>query len=343
MTPCIKMATKRYEESGVSIEAGDELVERIKGIAKATFGKGVIDGVGSFSALFSIDKEEYGEPVLVSGTDGVGTKVRIATLCDKYDSIGIDVVAMCVNDLLTSGAKPLFFLDYLATSKLKVEQAEQIIRGVAEGCREAKCSLIGGETAEMPGVYLEGEFDLVGFCVGIVERKEIIDGSRISAGDVILGIPSSGLHSNGYSLVRKVLLEEKRLKPTDEIAGLGCTLGEELLRPTSIYVSVLSALMEKVDIHGMAHITGGGWSGNIPRVLPEDCRAVIRKGAWDCPPIFDILKTEGNISEDELFNVFNMGIGFVVFVGKDSENKLPDDGVIRIGEVKEGKKGLDID
>ncbi len=333
--------TKRYEESGVSIQAGDELVKRVKGIAKSTFGEGVIGGVGSFSGLFSIDKEKYDEPVLVSGTDGVGTKVKIATLCEKYDTVGIDVVGMCVNDILTSGAKPLFFLDYLATSKLKVNQGEEIVKGVAEGCQEAGCSLIGGETAEMPGVYIEGEFDLAGFCVGIVERKEIVDGSRISPGDIIFGIPSSGLHSNGYSLVRRVLLEEKGFRVDDKVDVLRCKLGEELLRPTRIYSKPLSKF-EKIDIHGMVHITGGGWYGNIPRVLPENCRAVIKKGNWDCPPIFDFLKTQGNISEDELFNVFNMGIGFVVIIGKDDENKFPGSDVIKIGEVKEGKKGLEI-
>ena len=333
--------TKRYEESGVSIQAGDELVKRVKGIAKSTFGEGVIGGVGSFSGLFSIDKEKYDEPVLVSGTDGVGTKVKIAALCEKYDTVGIDVVGMCVNDILTSGAKPLFFLDYLAAGKLKVKQAEEIVKGVAEGCQEAGCSLIGGETAEMPGVYVEGEFDLAGFCVGIVERKEIVDGSRISPGDIIFGIASSGLHSNGYSLVRRVLLEEKGFRVDDEVDVLGCKLGEELLRPTRIYSKPLSKF-EKIDIHGMVHITGGGWYGNVPRVLPENCRAVIKKGSWDCPPIFSFLKTQGNISEDELFNVFNMGIGFVVIIGEDDENKPPGGDVIRIGEVKEGKKGLEI-
>ena len=335
------MTSGRYEESGVDIKAGEEFVERIKGIAQTTFQKGVIGGVGGFSAFFSIDKEGYNEPVLVSAADGVGTKLKIADLCEKYDTVGIDLVAMCVNDILTSGAKPLFFLDYLAIDKLRLKQAEDIVKGIAKGCREAKCSLIGGETAEMPGVYPEGEFDLAGFCVGIVERRKIVDGSRIIPGDIILGIPSSGLHSNGYSLVRKVLLEERGFELTGEINTLGCELGEELLRPTRIYAGFLSEFMEKVDIHGMAHITGGGWYGNIPRVLPEGCRAVIKKESWNCPPIFKFLKTKGNIPEDELFNVFNMGIGFVIFVGKDDEKKLAGD-VIRIGEVAEGKKGLEI-
>ncbi len=330
----------RYEQSGVSIKTGEELVERIKKIAQATFGDGVISGPGSFSGLFALDKENYNEPVLVSAADGVGTKLKIASLCDKYDTVGIDLVAMCVNDILTSGAKPLFFLDYLATGKLKLAQAEEIVKGVANGCRQAECSLIGGETAEMPGVYPEGEFDMAGFSVGIIERKEIIDGSRVTPGNIIFGIPSSGLHSNGYSLVRKVLLEEKELKPTDEIAGFGCSLGEELLRPTRIYTSSILELMKKVDIHGMAHITGGGWYGNIPRVLPEGCTAVVEKKTWPVPPIFSFLRTEGNISEDELFNVFNMGIGLVVFIGKEDENKFPSEGIYRIGEVRKGKKGL---
>ena len=336
------MGTKRYEESGVSIQAGEDLAERIKAVAKPTFQKGVIGGIGSFSAFFAIDKEQYDEPVLVSGTDGVGTKVKIATLCEKYDTVGIDVVAMCVNDILTSGAKPLFFLDYLATSKLKVKQAEEIVKGVADGCREAKCSLIGGETAEMPGVYVEGEFDIAGFCVGIVERKEIIDGSRVTPGDIIFGIPSSGLHSNGYSLVRKVLLEERELKPTDEIASFGCSLGEELLRPTRIYTSSILELMKKVDIHGMAHITGGGWYGNIPRVLPEGCSAVVEKTTWPVPPIFNFLQTQGHISENEMFSCYNMGIGFVVFIGQEEENEFPKEDFYRLGEVKKGKQRLEI-
>ena len=330
----------RYEESGVSVKTGEELVERIKKIAQATFKDGVLSGPGSFSGLFALDKESYNEPVLVSATDGVGTKLKIAALCDKYDTVGIDLVAMCVNDILTSGAKPLFFLDYLATGKLKLAQAEEIVKGVANGCRQAECSLIGGETAEMPGVYPEGEFDMAGFSVGIIERKEIIDGSRVTPGNIIFGIPSSGLHSNGYSLVRKVLLEERELKLTDKISGFGCSLGEELLRPTRIYTSSILELMKKVDIHGMAHITGGGWYGNIPRVLPEGCTAVVEKKTWPVPPIFSFLRTEGNISEDELFNVFNMGIGLVVFIGKEDENKFPSEGIYRIGEVRKGKKGL---
>ena len=337
------MAAGHYEESGVSIKAGDELVGRIKEIAKTTFGKGVIGGVGSFSALFSIDKEDYNEPVLVSAADGVGTKLKISALCEKYDTVGIDLVAMCVNDILTSGASPLFFLDYLAAGKLNLKQAEEIVSGIAEGCRQAKCSLIGGETAEMPGVYAGGEFDIAGFCVGIVERKKIIDGCRIVPGDIILGIPSSGLHSNGYSLVRKVLLEKRGFKVGDEIAAFGCSLGEELLRPTEIYTSFISEIVNKVDIHGMAHITGGGWYGNIPRVLPEGCSAIVRKGSWTVPPIFNLLKTEGNISEDEMFNVFNMGIGYVIFIGKGDENKLAGANLVKLGEVQEGKREVRID
>ena len=332
----------RYAESGVDIQAGENLVERIKGIAQTTFGKEVIGGVGSFSALFSIDKESYDEPVLVSSADGVGTKVKIASLCGRYDTVGIDLVAMCVNDILTSGAKPLFFLDYLAAGKLRLAQAEEIVKGIAEGCRQAECSLIGGETAEMPGVYPEGEFDLAGFCVGIAEKKRIVDGSRITPGDVIFGMPSSGLHSNGYSLVRKVLLEEKKLNPDDEADVLGCTLGEELLRPTRIYTASLSRLMGKADIHGMAHITGGGLYGNIPRVLPENCMAVIYKKSWTPPAVFGMIRIHGDVSERELFSVFNMGIGFVIFAGKEDESSLADAELMKIGEVREGKKGLEI-
>lgn len=331
----------RYEQSGVSIKTGELLVERIKKIAQATFRDGVISGPGSFSGLFALDKENYNEPVLVSAADGVGTKLKIAALCNKYDTVGIDLVAMCVNDILTSGAKPLFFLDYLATGKLKLAQLEKMVEGIAEGCKQAGCSLIGGETAEMPGVYPEGEFDMAGFSVGIVERGKIVDGSRIKPGDVLFGFSSSGLHSNGYSLVRKVLLEEKKFKVDDNIEALGCTVGEELLRPTRIYAEALLKL-KHIDIHGMAHITGGGWYGNIPRVLPEGCSAMVEKKAWPVPPIFSFLRTEGNISEDEMFNVFNMGIGLAVFIGKEDENKFPSECAYRIGEVREGNRNLEI-
>lgn len=335
------MATERYEESGVSVKAGEELVNRVKVVARSTFSDGVIGGLGGFAAFFALDREQYEEPVLVSATDGVGTKLKIATLCSKFDTVGIDLVAMCVNDILTSGAKPLFFLDYLGIGKLVVEQAEMLIKGVAEGCREAGCSLVGGETAELPGMYPGGEFDMVGFAVGAVERKRIIDGSRIVPGDVIFGFPSSGIHSNGYSLVRKVLLEEKGFRVDDEVDVLGCRLGEELLRPTRIYSKDVSKF-DGMDIHGMAHITGGGWYGNIPRVLPEKCLAVVQKGSWKVSPIFGFLQSEGEIGEDEMFSCFNMGIGFVVFVGKDDKDRLAELGACEIGEVKEGKKGLEI-
>ena len=334
------MAMSRYEEAGVSISAGDELVERIKRIAESTFGDGVIGGVGKFAAFFGIENGKYSEPVLVSATDGVGTKLMVARICGKFDTVGIDLVAMSINDILVHGAKPLFFLDYLAAGKLVVDEAEALIKGIAEGCRQAGCSLIGGETAEMPGVYRECEFDLAGFAVGIVEKSEIIDGTKIRPGDVVYGLSSSGIHSNGYSLVRKVLLEEKGYGVEDKIDVLGCRLGEELLRPTCIYSGLLSKLVG-IDIHGMAHITGGGWYGNISRVLPEGCCVVMHKGTWNVPPVFNLIQTEGNVSEEEMYSCFNMGIGFVIFVGKGDEEKLQSyEHVHKIGEVREGEKGI---
>ena len=337
------MDVTRYKKSGVDIQAGDEFVGRIKKIAQGTFGEGVIGGIGNFSALFSIDKEGYDDPVLVSATDGVGTKLKIATLCEKYDTVGIDLVAMCVNDVITSGAKPLFFLDYFATGKLESWLAEEVVKGIAEGCKQAGCSLIGGETAEMPGVYPGGEFDIAGFCVGIVERRKIVDGSRIQPGDLVVGFPSAGLHSNGYSLVRKILFEEKGLKIGDKVDELRCSLGEELLRPTIIYSSVISEFESNIDVHGMVHITGGGWYGNIPRVLPEGCMAVVKKGSWNVPAIFGFIGNCGSIQEDELFSIFNMGIGFAAFVGEESRDRLSDFDVIEIGKVIEGEKGVRID
>ena len=334
------MTGSRYEEAGVSIKTGEEFVQRVKRIAESTFEDGVIGSVGKFAAFFEIEKERYSEPVLVSATDGVGTKLMVARICGKFDTVGIDLVAMSVNDILVHGAKPLFFLDYLAAGKLVVSEAEALIKGIAEGCRQAKCSLIGGETAEMPGVYQDGEFDLAGFAVGIVEKSGIIDGTKIRPGDIVCGLSSSGIHSNGYSLVRKVLLEEKRYRVEDEIDVLGCRLGEELLQPTCIYSGVLSKL-DGIDIHGMAHITGGGWYGNIPRVLPARCCVVMRKGTWNIHPIFNLIQTEGNVGEEEMYSCFNMGIGFVIFAGKEQEDKLLSyKHVHKIGEVQEGKKGI---
>ncbi len=307
-----------YKDAGVDIEKADRFVSRISALVKETYRPEVLTDIGSFSALFRIDKERYMNPVLVSGTDGVGTKLKIAFLMDKHDTVGIDLVAMCVNDILTSGAEPLFFLDYIATGRLRLDISEEIIKGIIKGCKEAGCSLIGGETAEMPGFYNENEYDLCGFVVGIVERDEIVDGSSIKEGDVLIGIESNGLHSNGYSLVRKVLLEESKISLNSYYDELGSTLGEELLRPTKIYVSAVKLLKSGgVNIKGMAHITGGGITGNLPRIFPEGISAIIRKGSWNIPYIFRLIQKSGDISEEEMFRTFNMGIGYILVISKD--------------------------
>ena len=313
--------TSRYSEAGVDIDKGNELVSRIKDIVTPTFGRGVLTDIGGFSGLFAIGADQFEDPVLVSSTDGVGTKLAIANLCNKHDTIGIDLVAMCVNDIAVGAAKPLFFLDYLAVDKLDVDKASDIIKGIAEGCKIAKCSLIGGETAEMPGLYSTGDYDMAGFVVGIAERDKIIDGSDIKVGDQIIGIASSGLHSNGYSLVRKICLEELGLSVDDYIEELGCTLGEELIKPTRIYSESILNLNKNFKISGLVHITGGGFIDNIPRVLPRGSRAIIHYDSWEIPPIFDFLQTKGNVSAKEMCRTFNMGIGMVAIV---AENLLED-------------------
>jgi len=306
--------TSRYSEAGVDIDKGNELVSRIKDIVTPTFGRGVLTDIGGFSGLFAIGADQFEDPVLVSSTDGVGTKLAIAKLCNKHDTIGIDLVAMCVNDIAVGAAKPLFFLDYLAVDQLDVDKASDIIKGIAEGCKIAKCSLIGGETAEMPGLYSTGDYDMAGFVVGIAERDKIIDGSDIKVGDQIIGIASSGLHSNGYSLVRKICFEELGLSVDDYIEELGCTLGEELIKPTRIYSESILNLNKNFKISGLVHITGGGFIDNIPRVLPQGSRAIIHYDSWKIPPIFDFLQTKGNVSAKEMCRTFNMGIGMVAIV-----------------------------
>ncbi len=303
-----------YKNTGVDIEKGEKFVRLISPIVRKTFSPCVLSEIGPFSALFKLDIKKYKEPVLVSGTDGVGTKLKIAFLMDKHDTVGIDLVAMCVNDILTSGAEPLFFLDYLAMGKLELKTARDIIKGIAKGCKEASCSLIGGETAEMPGFYKKGEYDLSGFAVGIVEKKKIIDGSHIEDGDVIIGIASNGLHSNGFSLVRKVFFDIKKIKADKLIPDLNRTLGEELLRPTRIYVKAFSSLKNKVEIKGMAHITGGGIPGNLPRIFPKGIYGKIDTNSWDIPFIFNYIKKIGKISDEEMKKVFNLGIGFCMIV-----------------------------
>ncbi|HEX3015553.1 MAG TPA: phosphoribosylformylglycinamidine cyclo-ligase [Desulfobacteria bacterium] len=305
-----------YKDAGVDISAGNHAVERIKSHVERTRRPEVLGGLGSFGGLFALDVKKYPEPVLVSGTDGVGTKLKLAFLTGDHRTIGIDAVAMCVNDILAQGAEPLFFLDYLAVGKLEPSQAEEIVGGIAEGCRQAGCALVGGEMAEMPGFYPVGEYDVAGFAVGVVNRDKIIDGSTIGAGDVLIGLPSSGLHSNGFSLVRKVLLEVGGLSPEEHLPELGCTLGEELLRPTRIYVQQVLPLVEAGLVKGIAHITGGGLVENVPRVFPGGIGAVIERSAWPVPPIFKLIQAKGNIAEAEMLRTFNMGIGLVLIVAR---------------------------
>lgn len=299
-----------YRDAGVDMDAGDALVEALKPIAAKTMRPGVLAGLGGFGALFALSGK-YRDPVLVSGTDGVGTKLLLAIALDRHDDIGIDLVAMCANDIVVQGAEPLFFLDYFASGRLDTKKAERIIAGIGRGCELAGAALVGGETAEMPGMYHEKDYDLAGFCVGVVERAKLIDGTRVAEGDAIIGLRSSGPHSNGYSLIRSVLKRQN----TDLNQRLGTqTLADILLTPTRIYVKSLLALQAIVDVHAMAHITGGGLPGNIPRVIPPSLRAAIQKSAWDWPPIFSWLQKGGDIPEEEMYRTFNCGIGMVVIV-----------------------------
>jgi phosphoribosylformylglycinamidine cyclo-ligase len=295
-----------YRDAGVDIDAGDALVEAIKPFAKRTMRPEVLAGLGGFGALCAIP-QKYKEPILVSGTDGVGTKLKLAFLLNRHGTVGIDLVAMCANDVLVQGAEPLFFLDYFACGKLDTNVATNVIRGIAKGCEEAGCALIGGETAEMPGMYPEGEYDLAGFCVGVVEKEKIIDGSTIQAGDVLLGLASSGAHSNGYSLIRKIVGDDKP----------GSSLADTLMEPTRIYVKPILKLLAAVKVKGLAHITGGGLIGNVPRMLPQGMRAVLRKKMWPRPELFSLLQKDGNIAEAEMHRVFNCGIGMVLCVARD--------------------------
>ena len=305
-----------YKDSGVDIDRANSFVERIKPLIKAASRREMMSGIGGFGGLFHLDISKNRDPVLVSSTDGVGTKLKIAQMMDKHDTVGIDLVAMSVNDVVVQGAEPLFFLDYIATGKLLVETAVQIVEGVVRGCQEAGCALIGGETAEMPGFYPDGEYDLAGFCVGVVDADKLIDGSEIRVGDRIIGIASSGLHSNGFSLARRVLFEEGKLHPEDKIEGLDECLGLALLKPTKIYVKSILNLIKNFNIRGIVHITGGGFTDNIPRIVPGPCRAVIRKGSWSVPPIFDLIRRVGGVEEEEMLRVFNMGIGMIIIVAE---------------------------
>jgi phosphoribosylformylglycinamidine cyclo-ligase len=335
-----------YRQSGVDIEAGEEAVRRIALLARSTFRPEVLGEIGAFAG-FSRIPAGYRDPVLVSSTDGVGSKLKVAFLADRHDTVGIDLVAMGVNDLLVHGAEPLFFLDYLAVSKLIPEKVEAIIRGVVSGCREAGCALIGGETAELPDFYATGEYDLAGFAVGVVERDRIVDGSAVKPGDRILGLASSGLHSNGYTLARKVIFERLGLKVADPFPDGSRSVGEELLAPTRIYVRPVLRLLATLPVHAMAHITGGGITGNLRRVLPEDCRAVIRPGAWPVPPVFRLIREGGGVVEDEMYRTFNMGIGLVIVVAPEhtehASRLLASFGetVFVIGEIQAGSRGVE--
>jgi len=304
------MATT-YRDAGVDIDEGDRLVDLIKPLARPTLRPEVLAGIGGFGGLFALDTKKYRNPVLVSGTDGVGTKLKLAFLTGRHDTVGIDLVAMSVNDVAVTGAEPLFFLDYFATGRLRAEEAAQVVKGIAEGCRQAGCALIGGETAELPGFYAEGEYDLAGFAVGVVERDRILDGRSVAPGDALVGVASTGLHSNGYSLARKVLLERQAL--SDRPAELaGRTVGDALLEPTRIYARDILALLEEVPLKAAAHITGGGLPGNVPRNLPDGTRAVLRGGTWDVPAIFGLIEREGSVARDEMYRTFNMGLGLVL-------------------------------
>jgi phosphoribosylformylglycinamidine cyclo-ligase len=335
-----------YAKAGVHIAAGDEFVRRIAPIAKKTSVPGLMAGIGGFSALFDLNARRYRSPVLVSSTDGVGTKLKIAFMTGIHDTVGIDLVAMGVNDVLTQGAEPLFFLDYFVCGRLDVGIAEAVVRGIAEGCRQAGCVLIGGETAEHPGDFPKGEYDLAGFVVGVVEKKKIINPEAIVSGDVLIGIPSSGLHSNGYSLARKVLLEIGGMKLQHRVPELGRTLAEELLTPTRIYAKIIRSLFSRFVIKGAAHITGGGISGNLPRILPQGKRAWIDRRKWEQPSVFGLIQKLGRISRDEMDRTFNNGLGMILVIRKNDVDHVSHaletmrEPHFLIGEIRQGSRGV---
>ncbi|HEY2152346.1 MAG TPA: phosphoribosylformylglycinamidine cyclo-ligase [Vicinamibacterales bacterium] len=333
-----------YKAAGVDIEAGNETVRRIRSLARSTFTSGVLSDIGSFGGLFRLDSTRFQEPVLVSSADGVGTKLKVAFMTDRHDTIGADLVNHCVNDILVQGAEPLFFLDYLATGRLSPDVAEQVVKGVAQGCRENGCALIGGETAEMPGFYSDGEYDIAGFIVGIVDRSKVIDGKNIRPGDVLIGLPSAGLHTNGYSLARRVFFDLAGWKPDTMVPELEATIGEALLAPHRSYLSLVRPLLERGWVKGLAHITGGGITENLPRVLPEGCAADIDLSSWTVPALFRLLQEHGSISRDEMFRAFNMGIGLVLACAASDANQLLDqltragEPAVRIGVIAVGDR-----
>ena len=335
-----------YKDAGVDVANGQKEVELIKKLVEKTQSENVLSKLGGFSGLFSLENLNIKNPVLVSGTDGVGTKVMLAQMMDKHDTIGIDCVAMCVNDILCQGAKPLFFLDYIACGKLVPEKMEKIVKGVADGCLQANSSLIGGETAEMPGLYKENDYDLAGFCVGIVDKEKIITGEKIKKGDHIFGLKSSGIHSNGYSLVRKIVLEKEKLSLDEKIEGLDTSLGEELLKPTKIYVKEILALLEKIEINGLSHITGGGFYENIPRMIPDGLCAKIDVRNIPLPKIFSLLEKWGELDKKDMYETFNMGVGLVFAVDKNDVDKvkeiIDEDELLDLGEVVENDEKIDL-
>jgi len=333
-----KAQSLSYRDVGVDIDAGDAFIDVIKPVAKRTQREGCLSGLGGFGALFQVP-QNYKEPILVSGTDGVGTKLKLAFDLDKHDTIGIDLVAMCVNDVLVQGAEPLFFLDYFATGKLTPKVAAKVVEGIGEGCVQANAALIGGETAEMPGMYKDGEYDLAGFCVGAVEKADIIDGSKAKAGDKLIGLASTGPHSNGYSLVRKII--DTHEVPLDMLID-GKPLSEAVLAPTKIYVRSVLSLMQQIDVHALAHITGGGIPGNLNRVLPDDCHALVNESSWEWPELFTWMMTTGNVERAEMYRTFNCGVGMILVVdANDAEQAIKHlnaagESAFIIGEIKDG-------
>ena len=336
-----------YRAAGVDIAVGDEVVRRIAPLARSTLRPEVLGGIGGFAGFVRVPSG-YREPVLVSSTDGVGTKLKVAFRADRHDTVGVDLVAMGVNDVLAHGAEPLYFLDYIGTARLDPARIETLVRGVAEGCRQAGCALVGGETAELPDLYAPGEYDLAGFAVGVVERERIVDGRGVRPGDVVLGLAASGLHSNGYSLARRIVFDVLRLDIDAILPGTGRTVADELLTPTRIYVKPVLALLGQITVGGMAHITGGGITGNLPRVLPAGCRAVIRKAAWTVPPVFGVLGQAGRVAEAEMFATFNMGIGYtLVMRAADAERAVralvaAGETALAIGEIVAGAPGVEL-
>ena len=336
-----------YKSAGVDIDAGNETVRRIRSLARSTFTPGVLSETGSFGGLFQLDRDRYREPVLVSSADGVGTKLKVAFMTGRHDTVGADLVNHCVNDILVQGAMPLFFLDYLATGRLSPDVAEQVVAGVARGCRENGCALVGGETAEMPGFYADGEYDIAGFIVGVVEKSRVVDGRAIVPGDALIGLASTGLHTNGYSLARRVLFEGAGLAPSTFVEALGATVGDALLAPHRSYLRAVAPLLDAGVVKGLAHVTGGGITENLPRTLPEGCGAAVRRGAWTVPPIFSLLQRLGDIDTDEMYRAFNMGIGLIAVTAAGDADRvvrlLAESGghhAARIGSVVAGARGV---